>query len=101
LVQDQELEDDLLDVRALPDKPLMRKSEEDKNFAQAVAEQNHLLQERVIALETMIKEKVDVSDVAMVKRMHDVEEKLAALGESVEQIKSALVFWTSALQGLK
>jgi hypothetical protein len=75
----------------------MEKSEEDKKFAQAVAEQNQLLQERVIALETMILEN---RDGAVAQRIDKVEQKLDALVESVEQIKSALASWTSALQGL-
>lgn len=74
---------------------LQEKREKEKNFVSAVMEQNQLLQDRVVALETMIKDKVlvDVSDVAMVQRMDDVERKLDALRDSVEQIKSALASW--------
>jgi hypothetical protein len=74
---------------------LQEKREKEKNFVSAVMEQNQLLQDRVVALETMIKDKVlvDVSDVATVQRMDDVERKLDALRDSVEQIKSALASW--------
>jgi hypothetical protein len=93
----QDLKVDLLDNRALR-KPLVEKSEDDEKFAQAVAEQNQLLQERVIALETMMIEK---GDGAVAQRIDKVEQKLDALGESVEQIKSTLASWSSALRAFK
>ncbi len=80
-------------------------------------EQNELLQERVLSLETMIAEQRATTDAlkvqnklleekfvasesikedgaaAMAKRVGVLEEKLDALGGSVEQIKSALTAW--------
>jgi hypothetical protein len=71
------------------------KNEKQKNFISSLVEQNQLLQERVVALELMMKEKTDRdnSDAALVNRVDVLEQKLDAFGESLEDIKSALAAW--------
>jgi hypothetical protein len=55
-------------------------------------EQNQQLQEKVVELETMLKENGE-GDAALLKRMDVVEKKVDVLCESVEQIRSALAAW--------
>jgi predicted XRE-type DNA-binding protein len=69
---------------------MREKDEKHKNVVQELVEQNQLLQERVAALESVEKER---GDVAMAKRMDEFEQKLDAIGNSVEQIQFALAAW--------
>jgi hypothetical protein len=71
-------------------KLLQEKNEKQKNMVSALVEQNQLLQERVVELETITKEH---GHAALVKRVDVHEQKLDALAESIEQIKSALAAW--------
>jgi hypothetical protein len=73
-------------------KLLQDKNEKQKNCVSALVEQNQLLQDRVVELETMMKEKGE-GDAALVKRMDVLETKLDAFGKSIEQIRSALAAW--------
>ncbi len=64
--------------------------QEQRDTTDALREQNKLLQERVVALESAIKEDGDVS---IAKRVDVLEQKLDVHGDSVEEIKSALTVW--------
>jgi hypothetical protein len=71
-------------------KLLQEKNEKQKNLVSALVEQNQLIQERVVELETMMNE---TGHAALVKRVDVLEQKLDAFAESLEQIKSALTAW--------